>query len=314
MWIKSNFMSKATLRSAAKSSLPEPLRTLLRSCLHYVQRTMRWVIILWQIRGRTWEDQWILIRSALSAPLLSFKNLREWQDPILLSDAQVVVRGVGKFFIRARCDELYHVLPWRERFVIVALRKHLEVGGTFIDAGANIGFYSVLASRIVGETGNVVAVEMMPETASTLRRNLWLNDINNVTVIERALSAELDQEVTAHVSEGHYGQASIATNLPLLSGKKELVKTTTLARELSNIEHVALMKMDIEGVECEALQGAGDALAKITSILFEQLEPEDVEGPTAMYLKFLGFSVSSIDGRNKIAVRNGVNMPNIENL
>jgi hypothetical protein len=97
-------MSKASMRSVAKSILPELARTLLRNCLYYAQRTMRWVIILWQIRGVTWSDQWILIGSALAAPFLSFKNLLEWQNPILLADAQVVVRGVGKFFVRARCD------------------------------------------------------------------------------------------------------------------------------------------------------------------------------------------------------------------
>lgn len=307
-------MSKASMRSLAKSILPELARTLLRNCLYYAQRTLRWVIILWQIRGATWSDQWILIRSALAAPFFSFKNLLEWQNPILLADAQVVVRGVGKFFLRARCDELYHVLPWRERFVVAAHKKSLGAGDTFVDAGANIGFYTILASRIVGETGNVVAVEMMPETASTLRRNLCLNNIKNVTVIERALSAEAEQEVIARVSEGHYGKASIAQNLHVGNFLEETVKSTTLSKVLDGITHIALMKMDLEGVEYEALQGAGYALSRITNIVFEQLEPEDTEGQAARHLKNIGFSILQIDGRNKIAVRNNEKNLNGENL
>lgn len=301
-------MSEITARSLAKAMLPQQIRRLLRGCLNYTHRVGRWSIILWQIRGATWSDQRMLYWSALAAPFLSFENLLEWQDPILLADVQVTVRGVGKFFVRARCDDLYHVLPWREHALVVALKKYLKKGDTFVDAGANIGFYTVQASRLVGESGKVIAVEMMPDTASMLRRNLALNQVNNVTVIEQALSDKAGQTISAHVIEGHYGQASIALGIHTATCEKgnvreALVKTATLSEVLNGIVYVAMMKMDLEGVEYEALQGAGKALSKIDVIVFEQWEAVEKEKSTSMYLHEAGFIISAIDGRNKIAVK-----------
>jgi ATP-dependent RNA circularization protein (DNA/RNA ligase family) len=94
---------------------------------------------------------------------------------------------------------------------------------------------------------------------------------------------------------------------------EETVKSTTLSKVLDGIAHIALMKMDLEGVEYEALLGAGYALSKITNIVFEQLEPEDTERQAARHLKDIGFSILSIDGRNKIAVRNNEKILNGEN-
>jgi len=301
-------MPEITARSLAKAILPRTFRRLLRGCLHYTQRVGRWPIILWQVRGVTWSDQWILCWSALAAPFLSFERLLEWQDPILLADVQVSVCGVGEFFVRARCDDLYHVLPWRERALVVAIRKHLKKGDTFVDAGANIGFYTVLASHIVGEFGKVIAVEMMPDTAFMLRRHLALNQVNNVTVIEQALSDKAGQTTSARVIEGHYGQASIALGVQTAMCEKgnvreDLVKTVTLFEVLNGIAYVAMMKMDLEGVEYEALQGAGKALSKIDVIVFEQWEADEKEKSVSRYLHDAGFIVSAIDGRNKIAVK-----------
>ena len=66
----------------------------------------------------------------ICAPFLSLENLLEWQDPILLADAQVDVRGVDKF-VRARCDDLWHVLPWREHAIAAELRAKLRLGLLF---------------------------------------------------------------------------------------------------------------------------------------------------------------------------------------
>lgn len=292
-------MSEITAHSFAKAILPQSLRRVLRGGLHYTQRLAQWPIILWQVRGATWSDQWTLLKSALAAPFLSVENVLGWQDPILLVDAQVWVRGVGAFFVRSYSDYLWHVLPWREKAVVTTVKDRLRKGDVFVDAGANIGFYTIIASRIVGDSGQVLAIEMMPDTASILRQHLVLNQVTNVTIIEKALSDTAGQTITARVHEGHYGQASIAG---VIHGdaREASVETTTISQVLENLTRVSLMKMDLEGAEYMALRGAGDALARVDAICFEQWQ---ADSKVANQLRDAGFIVSAVDGRNQIAVK-----------
>jgi len=142
-------------------------------------------------------------------------------------------------------------------------------------------------------------VEMMPDTAAILRRHLALNQATNVTVIEQALSNTAGQTITARVNEGHYGQASIAG---VIQGdaREVPVETTTLSQILDGISRIDLMKMDLEGAEFMALQGAGTTLARVDAVFFEQWQGER---KVANQLCDAGFVVSTMDGRNQIAIR-----------
>jgi len=60
-----------------------------------------------------------------------------------------------------------------ERAVQQALAEHLHLGMTFYDLGANIGFFTLLAAKLVGPSGRVVSVEADPEIAARLRENGW---------------------------------------------------------------------------------------------------------------------------------------------
>lgn len=300
-----------SVRNVAKAVLPQSIRRVLRGCLHYAQRIGRWPIILWQVRGASWGDQWTLFRSALAAPLLSLDKPLEWQDPILLADAQVVVKDVGRFAVRARCDDLWHVLPWREQAIFAVLRSQLQSGDTFLDAGSNIGVYSVLASRLVGPHGKVLAVEMMPDTADRLERNLALNGISNATVCRAALSNTVGQLVTAQVSPGKYGQASIAKGDSDDASIRIEVKTTTLDELCKSAEGVRLIKMDLEGAEGLALQGAKMLLGKTDSVIYESWGMSRADdNPVDACLRESGFALRLIDGNNWLAVKAGQQQQN----
>jgi FkbM family methyltransferase len=125
-----------------------------------------------------------------------------------------------------------------------------------------------------------------------------MNDLINVTVVEQALSDMAGKEVIARVSEGHYGQASIGSKF-FDGGNKVRVKTTTLADILVEVDQIALMKMDLEGVEELALSGAGETLNRVRTVIFEDW------GRTRLsdIFKSKGFVVSYLDGRNKLAMR-----------
>lgn len=235
-------------------------------------------------------------KALLNAPIDVFRGLDRWRDPIVAENCRVVSKDIGTFRVRANSDDLWHVVPTREPAIIGTIRGLLHPGDCFIDAGANIGVYSVLASRLVGPNGRVIAIEMMPDTAAILRAHLAENGCDNAMVVEAALSDRAGETVTAQVSEGKFGQASIATG----HGEKSVeVDTTTLTDVVSGYGRVRLIKMDLEGAEMNALKGAEPVLDRIDAILFEDWGDDKL----TLYLESKGFRVERLDGRNSLAAR-----------
>src|ERR1039457_4559604 len=70
-----------------------------------------------------------------------------------------------------------------------ALQRELKAGQVVYDVGANVGFYSLLASVIVGDAGHVYSFEPFPENVRQLRKHLEMNHIKNCTVIDAAVSS-----------------------------------------------------------------------------------------------------------------------------
>jgi FkbM family methyltransferase len=262
-------------------------------------RMMIWRSIASSMRGVGQEDRRALRRSIRRAPWTSLRNLYVWADPVLLDDVQVEVDGVGKFNLRGRTDDLYIVLPSRESEVVAVLRERLGPGDTFVDAGANIGFFSIFAARLVGLTGKVIAIEMMPYMAAILRSHAALNECSNIQVVETAVSDRGGDHVDAWVVEGRSGVTSIVS--PLVDEARRVpVRTRALEDILAGEERVALMKLDLEKAELLALRGAGNALEKIETIVFEQLLGE---GDAAEFLESRGFTVKPIGGSSFLAER-----------
>jgi FkbM family methyltransferase len=77
------------------------------------------------------------------------------------------------------------------------LPRVLRPGMTFVDVGANIGYFPVIASRLVGPTGRVVAVEPEPRNLELLRANLWRHDVRNCTVLPVCAYTERGQIAVA---------------------------------------------------------------------------------------------------------------------
>jgi FkbM family methyltransferase len=75
-----------------------------------------------------------------------------------------------------------------ERRVIEATLCSLKAGDTFLDVGCHYGIYSVLASKLVGSAGRVIAVEPHPESLEVLKENLALNCCENVEILNLAFS------------------------------------------------------------------------------------------------------------------------------
>jgi FkbM family methyltransferase len=145
------------------------------------------------------------------------------------------------------------------------LAELLKPGDTFVDVGAHIGWFTTIASRCVGEAGQVIAVEPYPQNAKALRANLELNSCENVLVIDAALGS---QEGKLTLSEGTSSGGVTALEWTTRRGLIE-VPMSTLDELAAEIDAVALIKIDVEGWEADVLKGASSTLSRTGSVLIE---------------------------------------------
>jgi len=143
--------------------------------------------------------------------------------------------------------------------VINALPHLLKPGDCCVDAGANVGFFSIVMSRLVGPTGKVIAIEPDPRNAAKLRKNLDINECVNVSVHEQAVSDTCKNPAGKFYIHGENGSSSLFEGPEDVVGK--LVETvpmvTTTLSAILDFEgrKPTLLKMDIEGAELLAMQG-----------------------------------------------------------
>lgn len=135
---------------------------------------------------------------------------------------------------------------------------YLKPGMRVVDAGANIGLYTVMASILTGPIGQVYAFEPGIKTFNRLQRNLWLNDCQNVIANNVALSNTCG-EMILRVDPNHptFDAHCFIDSLGDSAEKNstdEIVKCRTL--DSYNLGDIDLIKIDVEGSELALLQGA----------------------------------------------------------
>jgi FkbM family methyltransferase len=165
--------------------------------------------------------------------------------------------------VRAGTDDIYNVLPHREGEVDEAIRGVLQPGDVFVDVGANVGYYSIVASSLVGHEGAVVAVEPMPSTCRVLKMNCDLNHSTNVRLVPNAVSES--EGMAPLYFCGYHGMASLEAS----KGTIIEVPTTTLDAICASYTHIKLVKIDAEGAEYRILSGASATMKKTDHIVVE---------------------------------------------
>jgi FkbM family methyltransferase len=121
------------------------------------------------------------------------------------------------------------------------------------DVGANVGYYTLLLARGVGPKGRVTAFEPNPANVARLKEHLRLNKIDNVEIVEAAVS---DTTGTAFLS----GEGA--------TGKLSQTGTPIQTLQLDNYPRPDFIKMDIEGGETAALRGSRKILAERHAVWF----------------------------------------------
>jgi FkbM family methyltransferase len=135
------------------------------------------------------------------------------------------------------------------------LSRQVATGDVVFDVGAHVGFYSLLASRLVGPEGRVIAFEPWPPNIELLERHLAHNGASNVTVMKAAVGERTGQERFDGTGEPSMGALAAEGDLVDLVCIDDLV-------EVGAVPSPRLIKIDVEGAESRVLQGAAATLAK----------------------------------------------------
>lgn len=158
-----------------------------------------------------------------------------------------------------------YALGTSEPLIQDVFAEQIPSGGVVWDVGANVGFYTLIAARLVGD-GKVVAFEPLPANQEAIRRNIALNELANVQLIGVALSdAEGTAELEIHASPT-WAKLDTSVDTAFKRGTdiagRVRVELSTLDAQLAHAAAPDLVKMDIEGAEVAALRGASKLLSE----------------------------------------------------
>jgi FkbM family methyltransferase len=183
---------------------------------------------------------------------------------------------------------IYFFGVW-EPVITAYVKQTLSPGDTFIDVGANVGYYSLLASKLVGPSGHVYAIEASPSIFEDLQANLALNHARNVTAINLA-AADREYAVPIYLADHHnLGSTSIVKSHVGEDAKQEaMIQAKPLAAILpaATIRQARIIKIDAEGAEWLIAQGIRDILPTLSP------ETEFIVEANADSLKEFGATVS----------------------
>lgn len=143
----------------------------------------------------------------------------------------------------------------------------LRPGCTFVDVGANIGWFALVASRIAGPTGRVIAIEPDPVNCNLLAGNVIANGMRNVQILSMGASNKAGT-ATLRKSPTNFGDHRMFASG---DGRSEIqVTVDTLSRMIAG--DIDLIKCDTQGHECHVFEGLADYFAagyKRPALVFE---------------------------------------------
>ena len=193
---------------------------------------------------------------------------------VVLNPDDPVVSGALHFGVYEKAETKFFQTACRE-------------GMTFLDVGANIGYYTALAARAVGPNGKIIALEPDPESFKYLEQTIAANEVGNVKAFQCA-AADREAKMTLHISKDNRGDNRLYEPDP------KWPKVTVSARpadELlkeAGVSQVDFIKIDVQGFESSVIAGLKNTLDQSENlILIAEFWPQGLRDAGSDPKKFL---------------------------
>lgn len=190
----------------------------------------------------------ILYRNLLGTGISKYKKIREihsYFDSKIQKEV-TTIEGIKFLGIVENIVEV-HVTNIPE---IEFCKREIKKGDTIIDAGANIGYFTLFFSKLVGEEGKVIAFEPDPTNFDILKKNIKLNGITNVELVKKGISNR-NESMKLYKSDVSGGHSLIKNEW----GKEFTTIQTVTLDDYFNDQKIDLIKIDVEGFELEVIEG-----------------------------------------------------------
>lgn len=156
-----------------------------------------------------------------------------------------------------------------EPHVTKIIETVLMSGMSFLDIGANIGYFSMLAAHIVGNKGRVYAFEPFQNNVKLLYHSADINRFSQISIFPFALSNE--NELLLYSNEASNGRVDTISDIDM-SLSSDMVYAVKLD-DFLQIDCLDVVKIDVEGAEYLALTGAKKLLEKYCPIIVSEFSP-----------------------------------------
>lgn len=189
-----------------------------------------------------------------------------------------------------------------ERGAQQLIRRHLRLGATAYDIGANYGVHTLLMARSVGKHGRVVSFEPVPEIRSDLRANVRLNRVNWVDCVGMAVS---DRTGTERFYRSHHDGAGHL----LSGGRGDVANGDAFEVPVVRLDDFVLedgnrppdfIKIDVEGSEGAVLAGAHEVLMRFRPVCLLDLHTPEQDVAVGRVLQRHGYTALRTDDMHPI--------------
>lgn len=165
----------------------------------------------------------------------------------------------------------------------------LQPGDVVVEVGANIGAHTVRLAQLVGTEGKVLAFEPQRLCFQLLNGNVAINSLTNVYTYQKCVGATAGHMMVPELSpdEVHnWGGVSLEN---IKGNEGEQVECITL--DSLNLTKCKLLKLDVEGMEPQVLQGAVNLLDKCQPLIYTEIDRENKKAEVIAFLRARGYKI-----------------------
>ncbi|WP_026732953.1 FkbM family methyltransferase [Fischerella sp. PCC 9605] len=192
----------------------------------------------------------------------------------LETEEEITAVDIGGKFIYARLSDQDvggEIIKNRqhEPHITRILSSLLNEGNTFVDIGANIGYFTVLGASVVGDKGKVIAIEPNPDNIQLIFASIVKNRFRNIDVLPYAASdCESIFEMVIGSSNGHLVNTKNPTEYSVFT------QSIILDEQLARYQNINVVKIDVEGHELKAIRGFKKILKKLLPTIITEFHPK----------------------------------------